>query len=45
MNILILGGTRFFGKKLVDLCIQNGHNVTILTRGQSGIPLVHMLSN
>lgn len=38
MNILILGGTRFFGKKLVDLCIQNGHNVTILTRGQSGNP-------
>ena len=22
----------------MDLCIQNGHNVTILTRGQSGNP-------
>lgn len=38
MNILVLGGTRLFGKKLVELCLQNGHNVTILTRGQSGNP-------
>ncbi|MGE7688243.1 NAD-dependent epimerase/dehydratase family protein [Lysinibacillus sp. NPDC097214] len=38
MNILVLGGTRFFGKRLVELCLQNGHNVTILTRGQSGNP-------
>ncbi|MEK5432783.1 NAD-dependent epimerase/dehydratase family protein [Lysinibacillus sp. FSL R7-0073] len=38
MNILVLGGTRFFGKKLVELCIMNGHDVTILTRGQSGNP-------
>ncbi|MFJ7730993.1 NAD-dependent epimerase/dehydratase family protein [Lysinibacillus sp. NPDC097231] len=35
MNILIFGGTRFFGKKLVELYLQNGHNVTILTRGQN----------
>lgn len=38
MNVLVLGGTRFFGKKLVELCLQNGHSVTILTRGQSGNP-------
>jgi len=38
LNILVLGGTRFFGKRLVELCLQNGHNVTILTRGQSGNP-------
>jgi len=38
LNILVLGGTRLFGKKLVELCLQNGHNVTILTRGQSGNP-------
>ncbi len=25
-------------KKLVELCLQNGHTVTILTRGQSGNP-------
>ncbi|MGN4124059.1 NAD-dependent epimerase/dehydratase family protein [Lysinibacillus sphaericus] len=38
MKLLILGGTRFFGRKLVELCLQNGHDVTILTRGQSGNP-------
>ncbi len=38
MKILVLGGTRFFGKKLVELCLQNKHDVTILTRGQSGNP-------
>ena len=46
MKILVLGGTRFFGKKLVELCIQNGHEVTILTRGQSSNPFgnqVHQL--
>jgi nucleoside-diphosphate-sugar epimerase len=34
-NVLVFGGTRFFGKRLVELLIQNGHNVTIATRGQS----------
>ncbi|WP_258041113.1 NAD-dependent epimerase/dehydratase family protein, partial [Lysinibacillus sphaericus] len=38
MKILVLGGTRFFGKKLVELCLENNHDVTILTRGQSGNP-------
>ena len=33
MKILILGGTRFFGKKLVQLLIEDGHDVTIATRG------------
>ena len=37
-NILVLGGTRFFGRKLVELLIEDGNNVTILTRGQSGNP-------
>ncbi len=37
-NILVLGGTRFFGRKLVDLLVEDGHKVTILTRGQSGNP-------
>ncbi|WP_107923375.1 NAD-dependent epimerase/dehydratase family protein [Lysinibacillus parviboronicapiens] len=46
MKILILGGTRFLGRKLVELCLQNSHDVTILTRGQSGNPFgsqVHQL--
>ncbi len=37
-NILILGGTRFFGRKLVKLLIENENNVTIVTRGHSGNP-------
>ena len=35
MKILILGGTRFFGKLLVGKLISEGHDVTILTRGQT----------
>ena len=33
-NVLVLGGTRFFGKRLVEKLIQDGDSaVTILTRG------------
>lgn len=35
MKILILGGTRFFGKRFVQLMLDHGHSVTLLTRGQS----------
>lgn len=35
MKILIIGGTRFFGKRFVQLMLDRGHDVTILTRGQS----------
>ncbi|PLT30312.1 NAD-dependent epimerase/dehydratase family protein [Peribacillus deserti] len=34
-KVLILGGTRFFGKKLVSLLIDAGHEVTIATRGHA----------
>lgn len=37
-NILVMGGTRFFGRKLVELLIEEGHHVAIMTRGQSGNP-------
>ncbi|MBU3155018.1 NAD-dependent epimerase/dehydratase family protein [Clostridium estertheticum] len=33
MNILVLGGTRFFGVHLVDNLLKNGHQVTIANRG------------
>jgi nucleoside-diphosphate-sugar epimerase len=33
MNVLIIGGNRFFGKKLSRALIQDGHNVTLLNRG------------
>jgi nucleoside-diphosphate-sugar epimerase len=35
MNVLVLGGTRFFGKRLVELLLEEGHSVTIATRGQT----------
>jgi nucleoside-diphosphate-sugar epimerase len=33
MNVLVLGGTRYFGKGLVRKLCQRGDNVTIATRG------------
>ncbi|WP_408099258.1 NAD-dependent epimerase/dehydratase family protein [Peredibacter sp. HCB2-198] len=33
MNILVIGGTRYFGKRLVNLLIQRNYSVTIVTRG------------
>ncbi|UVI32690.1 NAD-dependent epimerase/dehydratase family protein [Paenibacillus spongiae] len=35
MNVLILGGTRFFGKKLVERLIGEQADITILTRGST----------
>ncbi|MBC1475429.1 NAD-dependent dehydratase [Listeria grandensis] len=35
MKILVFGGTRFFGKKLVERLIRDGHDVTIATRGKT----------
>ncbi len=35
MKILVMGGTRFFGKRLVHNLIKKGHQVTILTRGNT----------
>ncbi|ANY71899.1 NAD-dependent dehydratase [Paenibacillus ihbetae] len=37
-NVLVLGGTRFFGKRLVQRLIDNGDEVTILTRGNHEDP-------
>ena len=35
MNILVIGGTRFFGIPMVDKLLEAGHDVTIATRGLS----------
>ncbi|MCI0765378.1 NAD-dependent epimerase/dehydratase family protein [Bacillus sp. TL12] len=32
-KVLVLGGTRFFGKRLVESLLEAGNNVTIATRG------------
>lgn len=37
-KILVLGGTRFFGKKLVEQLLKQNHQVTIVTRGVSSNP-------
>ena len=34
-QILVLGGTRFFGKRLVNLLLAEGHQITVGTRGQT----------
>ena len=34
-NVLVLGGTRFFGKHLVNELLTQGANVTIATRGKT----------
>ncbi|WP_322922875.1 NAD-dependent epimerase/dehydratase family protein [Paenibacillus campi] len=37
-NVLVIGGTRFFGKNLVELLLERGNKVTLLTRGQTSDP-------
>ncbi|MDB5933284.1 MAG: hypothetical protein JWQ01_628 [Massilia sp.] len=37
-NILVIGGTRYFGKLLVQRLLQAGHRVTIATRGRTPDP-------
>lgn len=36
MKILILGGTIFLGRHLVEVALANGHDVTLFNRGQHG---------
>jgi nucleoside-diphosphate-sugar epimerase len=38
MKILVIGGTRFFGKNLVSALLEQKHDVTILSRGNNDIP-------
>lgn len=35
MNILVIGGNRYFGKRLVSKLIAEGHKVTLMNRGQA----------
>jgi nucleoside-diphosphate-sugar epimerase len=37
MKVLVLGGTRYFGKRLVELLPKHGHTVTVATRRTSGV--------
>ncbi|HLX47936.1 MAG TPA: NAD-dependent epimerase/dehydratase family protein [Streptosporangiaceae bacterium] len=38
MRILVLGGTGFVGRAIVDQAVSRGHDVTTFTRGQHGEP-------
>jgi nucleoside-diphosphate-sugar epimerase len=38
MKILVMGGTRFVGKPLVDHWLQAGHQLTLFTRGKNPVP-------
>ena len=35
MKILVIGGTRYFGIHMVNKLLEQGHNVTIATRGKA----------
>ncbi|MBM7663199.1 2'-hydroxyisoflavone reductase [Bacillus mesophilus] len=39
MNILVLGGTKFLGRHLVEESLRRGHEVTIFTRGKTNADL------
>lgn len=38
MRLLVLGGTRFVGRTLVEEAVRRGHSVTTFSRGVSGEP-------
>jgi 2'-hydroxyisoflavone reductase len=39
MNVLVLGGTQFVGRHIVEALLGRGHRVSIVTRGQTPDPL------
>lgn len=39
MKLLVLGGTRFLGRAIVDAAIERGHTVSLFNRGQSNANL------
>lgn len=38
MKVLVLGGTRYFGRHLINQLIKNGYAVTVATRGNQDFP-------
>ena len=35
MNILVIGGTKFFGIPMINALIAQGHDITVATRGNT----------
>jgi nucleoside-diphosphate-sugar epimerase len=44
MRLLVLGGTRFLGRHVVDGALARGHDVTIFTRGRTPSPWAHAVT-
>lgn len=38
MRAIVFGGTGFFGKELVEILLGEGHQVTVVTRGNKSLP-------
>jgi nucleoside-diphosphate-sugar epimerase len=38
MKLLVLGGTRFVGRAVVEEALRRGEDVTVVSRGESGVP-------
>jgi 2'-hydroxyisoflavone reductase len=38
MKLLLLGGTQFLGRHLVEIALQRSHQVTVFTRGRRALP-------
>ena len=49
MKLLVLGGTRFLGRHLVEAALARGHDVTLFTRGVQPVPwagrVTHLVGN
>lgn len=39
MNLLVIGGTRFLGRRIVESALASGHQVTLFNRGKDGADL------
>lgn len=45
MNILMIGGTRFLGRAIVESALERGHDITLFNRGQSNADLFPQLEH
>ncbi|MEM6427962.1 MAG: NAD-dependent epimerase/dehydratase family protein [Deinococcota bacterium] len=45
MNLLVIGGTRFVGRHLVEEAQQRGHDITLFNRGKSNVDLFPDISH
>jgi 2'-hydroxyisoflavone reductase len=39
MNLLVIGGTRFLGRRIVESALASGHSITLFNRGKDGADL------